>query len=90
MTSLISIGGTRKEVGGCMPTSPSQFKLGHIVITMMFFSPRSDRYWWDSSAIHHWDPNNGINAHMGHNNAISMHATFGTNDTSKKPPLFQP
>jgi hypothetical protein len=27
---------------------------------------------------------------MGHNNAISMHATFGTNDTSKKPPLFQP
>jgi hypothetical protein len=47
---------------------------------MMWFLLGSDKYWWDSSTIHHWDRNThpiGINAHMG---AISMDATFGNND----------
>jgi len=68
MTSPILTGSIRKEIGGCMATPPSQFKPGHIVIRIMCCFLRSDEYWWDSSAIHHWDPNThliGINIHMG-------------------------
>ncbi len=42
----ILIGNIRKEVSGYMPTSPSRFKLGHIVIRMMCFFVESDKYWW--------------------------------------------
>jgi hypothetical protein len=68
MRSPISIESTRKKVSSCMPTPQSWFKHGHIVIRMMCVFWGSDKYWWDSSAIHHRDPNIcpiQINAHMG-------------------------
>jgi hypothetical protein len=68
MTSTISTRSINKQVGNCMPTLSFQFKLGHIIIRMTRFFLRSKRYWWDSSAIHHWDANThpiGINVHMG-------------------------
>jgi len=80
MTSPLSTRSIRKKVCGCMPTPPSQFKLGHIVIRMMFYSRKQQIL----VGFKHHSPLAPTTLESmltwGHNEAISMDATFGGND----------